>query len=161
MNTATLHGQLHVSYPDGFHVMGEEELHQAFADNNPNRWGIWDTDRHIIVAILWHESNALLSRLADTKGLAKRVQKHTAKTYAHYGYKAGELTRGETCGSEAWGFDYRFDMDGVGQVGRTEVFKHVEDGTCLCYTLYCYAREKQAQDGKEAFEAILASLSIA
>lgn len=161
MSDALLNGGLRLTYPDGFHEMDGDELRRAFGDQTPNRWGIWDTERHIIVSVTWHESNARLSRLASTKALARRVQKHAAKTYANQGYQAGGLFGIELCGMEAWGFDYRFDVGDTGQVGKVLVFKHVEGSACCCYTVYCYTREELAVASAEVLEAIMASMRIA
>jgi len=161
MSDALINGSLRLTYPDGFHEMDGDELRRAFGDQTPDRWGIWDTDRHIIVSVAWHESNARLSRLASTKALAKRVQKHAAKTYAKQGYRAGGLFGIELCGAEAWGFDYRYDVGDIGQVGKALVLKHLEGSTCCCYTVYYHAREELAVASAEVLQAIMASMRIA
>ena len=75
MNQALIHGQLSLSYPDGFREMGREEMKALYQDDNPDRWGIWDQDRHIIVAVLWHDSSPALAALAGAKDVAKTTEK--------------------------------------------------------------------------------------
>ena len=73
-NTARIHHELEIAYPDGFHLMSAEELQQAYKSDYPNMWGIRDEDRHIIIAIFWKESNELLTKLVNAKSQAKRVE---------------------------------------------------------------------------------------
>ena len=64
MSDATIYGGLSLTIPEGFHVMDVAELKRAYMDDNKDRWGIADKDRHIMVAVFWHESGGLVSALA-------------------------------------------------------------------------------------------------
>ena len=74
MNQALIHSQLSLSYPDGFREMDQEEMKRLYQDDNPDRWGIWDQERHIILTVLWHDSNVFLSALASAKDVAKSTE---------------------------------------------------------------------------------------
>ena len=160
MNEVVLNDQLHLAYPDGFRLMDDEELARLFTDQVPNSWGIWDTDRHIVVSVLWNESNALLSKLVSNKDLAKRIRKHLSKAYANSGFRADGVVKTEVCGTEACGFDFDYQVEGIDQVGKIMVFKHVEARTCCCDTIYYYARKEQAEVGKAALDQILATFAV-
>ena len=161
MNTTVLNGQLQVSYPDGFRQMDAEELGRLFPKQVATSWGIWDTDRHIVVTVLWNESNALLSKLVSNKDLAKRLRKHLTKAYANNGFRAQGIVKTEISGTQACGFDFAYQVEGIDQVGEIMVFRHVEGHTCCCYTIYYYTREERAAQSREVLEEILASMRLA
>ena len=154
MGSTVLHDELSLSFPDSFEVMGDDELREGYLDDNPNRWGIWDRQRHVIIVVYWHDSNALLARMVSTKGLAERAERLMAKSYAGHGFQLGGFFEMEVAGHEARGFSYRYDLRGVGQSAETVVLKH---GKC-CYTLYYYAREGGKPSDHEAFENVLESM---
>ena len=157
MATTLIHDQLALTYPDSFAVMGADELREGYLDDNPNRWGIWDRNRHVIIVVYWHDSNAFLARLVSTKDLAKRAQKLVAKAYAGHGYQLGQFFETQVGGQQAHGFGYRYDLQGTGQVAEAVVTKY---GKC-CYTLYYYAREEGSPTDREVFKDVLQSASFA
>ena len=156
MNQAVIHGQLFLVYPDGFHVMDVEELNQAFLDDNPNRWGIWDRERHIIIAVFWHESSAILSALAGAKDVAKSTEKRLRKGLKRYGYESRGSFTTTLCGQETCGFRYAYRVGDVFQSAETVILKH---GTC-CYTIYYYAREEKDLVSYPVYEQVLRSLRL-
>ena len=44
--TEIINQEISIGVPDGFHIMSKEELTKIYVTNDPNRWGIWDHDRH-------------------------------------------------------------------------------------------------------------------
>lgn len=156
MGKALLHDKLSASYPKGFRVMDEEERQKVFPSGNANLWAIWDKRHHVIISVQWHEANALLSRLVDTKSLTKRVQTQARKAYKDMGYEDGGLYQLTVCGETAWGVDFSYRMEGVDQVAKALVLKH----EACTYTLYCYGRKSNATTAARLFDDFLASLSF-
>lgn len=157
MGRALVNGELSVIYPKGFVEMSEAELLLAYQTPNPDRWGIWDKRHHIIVAVLYHVTKSrFLARMVSTRSLAERVERATRKAYRDKGYQSKGFFEMRLCGSEAHGFAYEYEQDGVAQVGEAIVFQH---GTC-CYTLYYYARQSNREASHRVFEDILDSLDI-
>ena len=62
MIKAIINNEVMLSYPDGFEEMDRAQLKDAFLDDNPNRWGIKDEKRHMMVTILWNRTNMLSRR---------------------------------------------------------------------------------------------------
>ena len=156
MNQALIHNELSLSYPDGFHEMDQAELKRLYQDDNPDRWGIWDQERHIIVSVFWHESNAFLASLASAKDVAKSKEKRLKKGMKSHGYQFGGFYRAELCGQEAWGFRYSYHVGDVVQTAESLVLKRKN----TCYTIYYYAREELSQVSRPVFEHILRSIRL-
>lgn len=157
MNQAVIRNELILSYPDGFHEMDREELKKLYLDDNPNRWGIWDQDRHIVVAVFWHETNAFLSSLAGARDVAKTTEKKLRKGLKHYGYHRDGFFSETLCGEEVPGFRYTYQLGDVTQAAEVLVLKR----KTVCYTIYFYTREKLASASQPVFEEILHSMQNA
>ncbi len=52
MGRETIDGIVEVEVPDGFNVMNAEELRQVYQSEDPNRWGMRDKERHIILTVM-------------------------------------------------------------------------------------------------------------
>lgn len=151
-----LNGALSLAYPDGFHEMDRSELTQAFQDDNPDRWGIWDRERHIIIAVFWHRSGRLVSRLAKEKDIVKSTEMKVRRGMKQSGYECSAFFSLQAAGRPAEGFRYTFAVQGIRQCAETVVLK---DGN-TCYTLYYYAREDGPAEDRRVFEEALASLKF-
>ena len=156
MNHALIHNELSLSYPDGFHEMDPEEMKRLYQDDNPDRWGIWDQERHIIVAVLWHDSNAFLAALAGAKDVAKSTEKRLKKGLKNHGYQFGGFYQADLCGRDAWGLRYSYHIGDVVQASEALVLKRKS----TCYTIYYYAREELDQISRPVFESILRSIRL-
>lgn len=157
MATAAINGELSLSYPDSFHVMDADEMTQAFSVASPQMWAIWDTENHMIVSVVWQNSNKLIAGLASTKSLIERVEKSTAKTYRADGYTMDGYFTTSVCGNDAMGFRYSYTRFDVEQAGEVLLFKH----GAACYTVYCVERAELAEQTHALFDGIVSSMSIA
>ena len=154
-DTARIHHELEIAYPDGFHLMSAEELQQAYKSDYPNMWGIRDEDRHIIIAIFWKESNELLTKLVNAKSQAKRVEKLMAKGLKGRKYHFCGNFATTVAGCEAHGFRYGYLGAGdVPQDAETILFTHGKTS----YTLYYYTRPETAAANLAIRDAIVSSL---
>ena len=79
MTNDIINNELEISWPEGFHRMNEAELRKAFKDNNPNRWGIMDEERHMMITVLWNRTNMLSAMTVGPKTVAYSVE-HKIKT---------------------------------------------------------------------------------
>ncbi len=157
METAQIHGGLTVGIPEGFHVMDDAELKLRFPDGIAERWAIRDEERHIVFTIIWHDApSGLLAKLVSTRSLAERVEKLTAKSLKHRGFRlAGRVDR-ELCGTEAKGFSCGYTVQDVSQSAEIIVLRN----GLTCYTLYCIMQSDCLDQARPAYEEILASLSF-
>ena len=156
MNQAVIRNELTLSYSDGFREMDREELKRVYQDETPDRWGIWDQERHIIVAVFWHESHALLSALAGANDVAKSTEKKLRKGLKRYGYCCDGFFSEALCGEEAPGFRYTYQIGDVTQTAEVLVLKR----KTTCYTIYYYAREDLAAASRPVFAEILDTMKI-
>ena len=85
MSKATVNGLMSIEIPEGFHTMSAEELRQAYRDDNPDRWGMWDQERHVMVTVMWKEYSRLLMMLADLKAICRKNEQSAAKGYGNNG----------------------------------------------------------------------------
>ena len=157
METMQIHGGLTVGIPEGFHVMDDAELKLRFPDGIAERWAIRDEERHIVFTIIWHDApSGLLAKLVSTRSLAERVEKLTAKSLKHRGFRlAGRVDR-ELCGTEAKGFSCGYTVQDVPQSAEIMVLRN----GLTCYTLYCIMQSDCLDQARPAYEEILASLSF-
>ncbi len=148
--TACINEELYLDYPTGFHVMSTEELHDVYLDENPNRWGIWDKDRHMIVAVFWNRANALLAAVASAKDTAKSIEKTMRKEMKPLDYRSNGFFEREVCDLNAYGFRYGYVKEGTHQDAQAVVVKHGN----VFYTVYYYGR-KDMEGSEELFDRIL------
>ena len=59
MNRETVNEAMEVEVPNGFYVLSAEELRLAYQSEDPNRWGMRDKERHIILTVMWKEYRGL------------------------------------------------------------------------------------------------------
>ncbi len=156
MNNALLHNELSVSFPEGFHVMDRDEMKKLYLDDNPNRWGIWDTERHIIITVFWHQTNGILAALADEKSVAQSTESRLSRGLKKYHYKCLGFFSTPLCGQEVPGFRYEYTLGDVVQVGETILLKQGK----TCYTIYYYERKNRSYSDHEVFEEVLRSIAI-
>ena len=157
MGKALVHDDLRVTTPATFVEMTPGELKQVFLDDNPHRWGARDVRMHLMFIVSWQDSNKLLAKLVGTNALIRRVETRASKGYANYGYQFGSFFKRTLCGIEAEGFDFTYELQGVGQKAQNIVFKHGK----TCYTLYWVERVGAGKAAERAREFILDGLELA
>ena len=74
MVKAIINDEVILSYPDGFEEMDREQLKAAFLDDNPNRWGIKDEKRHMMVTVLWNRTNMLSAMITGPGTIADSAE---------------------------------------------------------------------------------------
>lgn len=141
-----------MEYPDGFEVMTETAQKQAFQDENPDRAGIWDKQRHVMVAVLWHTTNKLLIAIAgNAKWVAQSNEARISKALRNHGYQKGDFFETDIAGHKAHGFSYEYSVQGVTQSCR--IVSVINEVTC--YNIYLYGRKENAENDLKLFEELL------
>ena len=156
MKTALINNELSLSYPDSFQVMNEDDMRKAFQDDNPCRFCIRDTDRHLLVSVLWHKSGRLLSAIADPKSVAQGTDAKLKKALKNSRYQNTGYFQRELCGKKTTGFTYEYVVSDIPMSSEVVVLKHKE----VCYTIYWYARKSNPASDHQIFEDILQSVSL-
>lgn len=151
-----INGELALTYPEGFRLMELDELKHAFALDYSDMWGIRDEENHMLISLIWKESNGLLRKLVSTKSLVKEYEKRIGRTFRHGNYRCEEFFETEIAGLAAQGVRFSYHHLGVDQLGELVMFRR---GGCN-YSLYYYTRPELAQANRPAYEGILASVSF-
>ncbi|MBR4456002.1 MAG: hypothetical protein IKS32_07235 [Solobacterium sp.] len=157
MSEVLINGTLALMVPDGFTEMSEAELKQAYQNDNPDRWGCHDKNRHLMLAVLYHENRGLtklLSMITSTKDIAGSTNVTMAKVMKPYGYETKEFFEAEADGHKGNGFRYTYRNQGELLDCRTIVFRHKQ----TFYTLYWYSRKGHAEEHEAILNGVLASM---
>lgn len=154
---AAINGELFVTFPEGFRTMSADELRRIYATDFENMCGYWDEERHIIVTVTWNVSNKLITKLTNSKALAKRAEKHLARAYKSHGFHSDGLFATQLAGRDAHGVRYGYTVEGVAHNAEAIVFLN---GAC-CYTLYYYTHADLADNNAAIRNEVFGTLSFA
>lgn len=154
MTNDIINNELEISWPEGFHRMSERELRKAFKDNNPNRWGIMDEQRHMMITVLWNRTNMLSAMTVGPKTVAYSVEHKIKTSFDKSSYHFKSYFPKKVSGRNAYGFRYEYMMDNVVQLGEVLVTQNVN---CY-YTIYTYALKVNKQDARKVIDSIFKSL---
>lgn len=157
MNSAKVNRELSVTYEDGFLAVSPEDMRRLMWDENPDRWGIWDKERHIIIAVFYHTSPGFVAKLfGNPEAIAKNNESSLKKTYRNSSYQFNGFYETEIAGHRAYGFEYEYSAGDVRQSGRMDVIMHQR----TCYTFYCFARKERREESFELYDRFLKSAAF-
>ena len=156
MTAITLNGSLKITFPEGFTEMSREELKQAYGDDVPDRYGMKDTEKHIIFCVYWHKGPSFLSKLADCKSLRDRCERLISKSMRNHDYRLEEKFESTLCGLEVQGFRHSYVLQDIDFVSEVRVIKRDN----VCYTLYYYTRKETQEENESVRDEILNSISF-
>ena len=155
MTEYLINNTVQLSCPEGFHEMDSDELRQVYLDDNSNRWGIWDKEKHIIISVFWHRSSGLLMKLAgDAENVAKSTEGKLRHSLKNNNYHCEGFFTLSLNGKNAAGFRYNYTVQDVKQTGDVILMLHGKE----CYTVYYYARKDGPESDHEIFEQVLDSI---
>jgi len=156
MSTEIVNGEISITVPDGFHVLEVAELSKFYNDSNPDRWGMADNDRHMVVSIFWHKNNALVSAIAGPKDACKGTEKKLSKAMKNYGYVLEGFYQRAVCDLPGYGFRHRYKLRGEDYVSEITLFKKGR----VCYTVYCYTRVENESANRPILSDVMDSLAF-
>lgn len=155
METVLLNNELNLTYPDGFHEMGKEELsRQTFYDTAPD-WSISDPDRHMVIAISWKRTNGLLAKLLNTKDMAVKMEAKIKVPMQQYGYRLEGFVAREPGGRRGDGYRYVYEVQDTGMSGESIYLKN---GNTFYY-IHSYYRTSLKEDSLAVLDGIFDSFS--
>ena len=154
-NKLLLNESLELSYPDGFHVMDEEERSKlTLLEEGPCEF-LTDPDRHMIISIGWKPLGGLTSLLLNAKDIAKTMKARIAKATVQYDFKEVGPVIKNVGGEEADGFAYTYKSNDIEMFGESLVIKHDK----VFYYLHVYIRENAKEENIEVWNEILSSVN--
>ena len=156
MNQTCVNDELMIPCPEGFAIMGPEELNRVFTRGSANRWGVWDRSRRVMITVLWQRYNPLLAWLADMKSLVRRNEQLTRRGYKGRDYQPGGFFSTKVCGMAAEGYRFTCRLDDAAQCVETVLFKRGR----TVYSLSCVGRNGDRDANSAIFEALLNGIGM-
>ena len=155
MNKETVNGTVEIEIPDGFYVMSAEELRQAYQSEDPNRWGMRDKERHIIVTVMWKAYSVLPGLfLSDLKAVCKKNEHLSSKGYAGHGYRCDGFFSLSVDGQPAEGYRFSYRVEDVEQSAETIL---IRQGRTI-YSVTFAGRTENKEADQEVFSGITAGI---
>ncbi len=155
MEQEIVNGAFAMPVPDGFHVMSEEELTKLFMKPDPDRWGIWDQERHIMLTLEWKKYSPLALKMTNVKNIAARNEQLMRKALKKYSYQPEGAFSGRIAGLEAEGYRYLYQVQGIEQTAECLLFAE----RSLVYRMTCVGRVENRAANRAFFESIVDSVS--
>lgn len=155
METELLNNELNLSYPQGFHVMNQEELSTYNFYAAAPGWCINDPDRHIMISIAWKQVPGLFAKMLKVKDIAKSMEGQMAQVMKAYDYQTvGSVSR-TSGGKEAEGFSYQYKVQDTEMSGISLSIKNKN----TFYYIHMYYRTALKEESLPVLEQILDSAS--
>lgn len=154
MTEERINQSLSIGIPDGFRVMDRTELRQVFTADDPNRWGAWNREAHVMVTVLWKRYPLLLTMLTDLKAVRVRNEQLTAKGYAGHDYQRGEFFSLDVGGQPAEGYAFSYSVGDISQSAETVLIKRGK----IIYSITCAGRTEQKAADHALFAEILGTI---
>ena len=149
LNTLRLH------YPEGFHVLSDEELSKYNYYNGKPSWAISDPDRHILSCVSWKKANAFAKMLFKSKDVAKSMESKLKELMVQYEYEFKESISRSLDGERADGFKYTYTAQDIAMTG--ESFSVIREKTY--YYIHFYYRQELEEESLSVINGMLDSIT--
>ncbi len=156
MDAVVANGEVSIPCPEGFKELDQTKLDSLYMDENHDRIGISDEERHMIVCLFWHKANPLLSKMANAKDICTSTEKRLRCRLSGNGYAFETFFERTICGQQGQGFRHTYDLQGIGYTSEIIVFKRDN----VSYTLYTYARTENMEGCRPILDGIVDSMSF-
>ena len=149
-----LNQELNISFPEGFHVLNDEERRGLrFIENGPGVC-VSDPQRHILVSISWRTIGGFAALLLNTGDAAMKMESNISEAMKSYGYQLGGFIDKELDGLRAVGFRYDYQSQDIDMTAEAYLLKKGK----VFYYFYVYARTEGKDDSLSVWETILNSI---
>ena len=155
-HTETVNGELKLSYPEGFNLMTSNELKEMFTKESPNRWCIWDKERHAVLDIEWARYNKLILKLTDEKNIARRNEQLMRKGYGNHNYQLEGFWSGQVGNIRGEGYSFYYQVGDAKQRCSNILFRKGN----LIYRISLIGVRDHEDADQELFEKILAAVEF-
>lgn len=154
MTSIMINEELSLRYPEGFHVMDEEET-QRFFTTTENRKSIYDDNRHILISVAWTKPG-VLNYLTDAKTILHQAESGMKKGLQDY--RRVDSCQSRIDGKQARGVCYEFTAHGsdIDQCGELAVFRAGNK----FYALTFVARKDGIEESRAVFREIVQSITL-
>lgn len=144
---------LHLSFPDGFHVMDyDERKNLKMIEEGPGEC-LTNPEKHIIISIGWKELSFLPSLLVSARDASDNAQKAIQSAMQPYGFQFRETFTENIGGENASGISYEYEAQNILMHGETYVIKRKK----VLYYLHLYFRRDSKEESTKIWKEILSS----
>ena len=144
--------ELEMTFPEGFHEMGPEELSGLqFIAEGPGVC-LKDPERHVVVSVGWKQIGAFAGLMLNTKDIAGNMEKTIRKAMEPFRYEAGKSVERRIGGETARGISFSYTAAGdIGMAGESLAMKRGK----TIYYLHFYTRREMEEENRRIWEEIL------
>lgn len=154
MKNTLINRELTVSYTDSFQEMNTVGLRKYFLTEK-NRWGIHDTDRHMLVSVCWSDPG-ILNYLTDARSVAGGLQLCLRRGLDDYRKTESVKCTFASKKMKGFRFSYVADDTGVKQLGQVLVFRQRNK----FYIVYYLSAAEYDMENMEIFGNMMQSIKI-
>ena len=155
MKTVTFNNEIKIIYPDGFHVLSEEEMKgMNFREEGPVI-SLKDPERHVIVNVGMKQVPGFSALMLNQKDLAKKTEEYIAKANSGHNYRFGEFMEKNIGNDTGYGFSYSYEAQDTPMYSECFVLKK---GKKVFY-FYFYTRDELKDKNLMIWEEMLANIS--
>ncbi len=154
MENILLNNELNLSYPEGFHVLDDEERNRlTFFEDGPGVC-LSDPERHIMMSVGWKQAGGFAAMVLNSKDVAKNMEAKIRKPMKQFGYRLEGFVSREVGGKQANGFRYEYEAQGIGMFAESLAVKMNK----TIYYIHFYARTALKAESLPIMEDILGSI---
>lgn len=114
---------IYLPYPDGFHILTDEEKNNLNLLSDGLWSGISDPERHILITAGYKRTGKLISLIIDDKSLAVNAEKQVSKSMSQFGYILSGTKECKIINKNARGFAYEYTSSSIKMYGETYALK--------------------------------------
>lgn len=154
MNNVKVNNEIDLAYPDSFRPMSEEELIRYFSTAE-NRWGVYDTDKHIILSVSWTKAG-FLQTFTDAESVLIGIEARMRRSLLNYQKVTDYEMKIGKKKANGVRFEYRVNDARLVQVGDVIVFKYKKH----FYVIHYITRKATAGQDRGMFKEVLDSIAL-
>ena len=118
-----LNDELQLQYPDGFHILSDEERSKLNILEDGEWVGLSEPDLHILVTLACKKVNGLASMMLSEQDLVRKMEKQVSKSMRPFGFRKRGDKRCLIGGRKACGFGYEYTSQDIDMYAESYLIK--------------------------------------
>lgn len=150
----TLNNILDLTYPEGFHVLSDEERGKLqYLANGPGET-LSDPDRHMMLSFGWQPLNGFTALLIGIHDVSMKMKTLITASMAHLRFKEEKDLKRTIGGEKAEGFRFSYTAQEIPMTGESYVVKYKK----TLYYFHYYTRTEFREGNQAVWDGILDSV---
>ena len=137
-----LNDELQLQYPDGFHILSDEERSKLNILEDGEWVGLSEPDLHILVTLACKKINGFASMMLNEQDLVRKMEKQVSKFMRPFAFRKREDKRCLIGGRKACGFGYEYTSQGIDMYAESYLIKKKN----TIYYFHFYSRKTLEKD---------------